>query len=128
MTDLTMPQRQTFPHIRGRAEDQAGALPLADAIDITLYVEIKDGVLYELPATALDPDDPDSSFLDESGNEVAANFEAPIGSSGISDDVVAALRGKLQVTWGNGPPALIQFVPRDGFISLAITENVQAPA
>lgn len=127
MTDLSMPQRQTFPHIRGRAEDQAGALPLDTADELTLYIEIEGGALFELPATALDPDDPTSTFLDEDGNEVDANFEAPIGASGISDDVVPALRGKLQITWDAGAsPPLIQFVPRDGFMTFAITENVQA--
>src|SRR4051794_39602596 len=125
MTDLSMPQRQTYPSIRGRVADQAGVLPLDLADELTLYIEIVSGALFELPATSLDPEDPDSVFLDADGNEVGANFEAPIGASGLSDDVTAALRGKLQITWDAGAsPPLVQFAPRDGFMTFAITENV----
>lgn len=130
MPDLSMPQRQTYPHIRGRVEDQEGALDLSLADDLELFFEV-DGTspLFGLPAVALDPALPGSIFHDANGVEVAANFEAPIGTSGISNTVTPALRGKLKITWdATSTPPLVQWAPKTGFISLAITENVQAEA
>jgi hypothetical protein len=122
--DLTMPQRQTYPAIRGRVEDQVGALPLADADSIDLLTEpIAGGTLIELPVTVLDPEDPDSIFTDVNGSEIAANWEAPI-AVGFSDDL-GQQRGKLKITWDSAStPPRIQYAPKVGFIIFEITENV----
>lgn len=127
MPDLSIPQRQTFPYIRGQASDQNGPMPLLSAESLTLCIEVIDGDLFELPASALDPTEPTSVFKDANGDDVGANFHAPIGLSGLTDDVTTALRGKLQITWdSDATPPLVEFVPSVGFMTFAITENVQA--
>lgn len=128
MADLEMPQRQTYPSIRGRVSDENGdPLPLATADELTLLLEVEGGDLFELPAVSLDPDDPGSAFT-LNGVVIGANFEAPIGASGLSTDVVD-LRGKLEIVWDalTTPPAT-QYAPQQGFISVSITENVQPGA
>jgi hypothetical protein len=119
-----MPQRQTYPHIRGSASDEVDLLPLEDADDLELQLEIVDGDLFVLPAVALNPTE--TFILDDV--EYQANFEAPIGASGLSTDVTE-LRGKLKVTWdASATPPLVQFVPQVGFITVSITENIQSDA
>jgi hypothetical protein len=117
-----MKQRQTYPAVRGEARDEVGLLPLGEASSLTVWIEVPgvEGDLFELPAVALEPT---QTFL-RLGQEYQANFEAPIGASGLTADVAEELRGVLEVDWGDGN---IQFVPKDGFMTFAVTENVKAP-
>lgn len=122
MADLSMPQRQTYPSIRGSVSDQVGLLDLQLADELTLIMEpVAGGPGFELPATALDIEDINNVFLDENGNEVIANFDAAI-DAGLSDDM-DSLRGKLKIVWDTGA-GLIQYAPQSGFVTIDITENV----
>lgn len=117
-----MPQRQTYPAIRGRVADEVGVLDLSAAEELTLILELQGGGgdIIGLPATDLDPDDPGSQFI-HNGQTVGANWEAAIGS-GLTDDV-ATFRAKLEIVW-QAEPRLVQYAPKDGFIEIEVTENV----
>lgn len=114
MADLTIPKGQTYPHIRGYVADEVGALPLDDADTLELVLENSTNDTLSLDVTAED----DTMIVN--GTELPVNFQADYSATDLSDDETD-WQAKLKITWSAG---LIQYAPKDGFITITITENV----
>lgn len=121
MPDLQIPQRQTFPAIRGSASDTIGLLPLATAESIDLVLNGPGGTpVVILPVVAITP--PEEFELD--GVPVMANWEAPLAGATAAVATMVLYRAKLKITWDSTPALLQQFVPQVGFVEIEIVENV----
>jgi hypothetical protein len=118
MADLTIPQRQTYPTIRGHVSDHVGLLPLDQADEITLLLEAG-ADLFALPVTVIDPPE----TFDLGGESVEANWEASIGAGATDDENI--FRSKLKIVWdATATPPLVQYAPQIGFIEIEVAENV----
>src|SRR3954464_13984995 len=121
MPDLPIPQRQTFPAIRGSASDEIGLLPLATAEAINLILNGPGGTpVVILPVVVIDP--PESFEVD--GVSIMANWEAPLAGATAAVATKVLYRAKLKITWDSAPVLLQQFVPQVSFIEIEIVENV----
>lgn len=122
MPDLQIPQRQTYPAIRGSVSDQEGLLPTATAEDITLILnDTTRTTIVLLPAVAIDPPE---EFLDADGNAQMANWEAPIAGATAAVATEILYDAKLKMVWATGPPLLVQFAPQVGFMQIEVVENL----
>lgn len=121
MPDLQIPQRQTFPAIRGSVSDEVGLLPLATAETINLILNGPGGTpIVSLPCVAIDP--PEEFLVD--GVSVLANWEAPLAGATTAVATQILYRAKLKIIWDSTPTLLQQFAPQTGFIEIEIVENV----
>lgn len=121
MPDLQIPQRQTYPAIRGSVSDEVGLLPLATAEAIDLILNGPGGTpIVVLPAVAIDP--PEEFTLD--GLTIQANWEAPLAGAGSAVATEILYRAKLKITWDSTPALLVQFAPQVDFMEIEIVENV----
>lgn len=121
MADLFIPQRQTYPAIRGSASGENGLLPLESAEDLTLIMNGPGGTpIVLLPALAIDP--PETFELD--GVTFQANWEAPLAgaTAAVANEIV--YRAKLKIIWDSSPTLLQQFAPQVGFMGIEIVENL----
>lgn len=121
MPDLQIPQRQTYPAIRGSAADADGLLPLPTAESVNLILNGPGGVpVVILPCTVIDPPE----TFDVDGVSYMANWEAPLAgaSSAVATEILYL--AKLKITWDSAPVLLQQFAPQVGFIQIEIVENL----
>jgi hypothetical protein len=120
MPDLQIPQRQTYPAIRGAVSDEQGLLPLATAQSIDLVLNGPGGTpVVHLPVVALDP--PQQFMV--AGTTFMANWEAPLVGATTAVATEVLYRGKLKITWQT-VPLMQQFAPQVDFIEIEIVENV----
>lgn len=120
MPDLQIPQRQTFPAIRGSASDEVGLLPLDTAITIDLVLNGPGGTpIVVLPCVPIEP--PETFTVD--GTSFLANWEAPLGSAGAAVATEVLYRAKLKIVWQTSP-LLVQYAPQVDFMEIEIVENV----
>lgn len=120
MPDLQIPQRQTYPAIRGQARDEVGLLPLDTALDLDLILNGPGGTpVVLLPAVAVDP--PQAFLVD--GTSYLANWEAPLIGASAAVATKVLYRAKLKITWSTSPLA-VQFAPQVGFMEIEIVENL----
>lgn len=120
MPDLQIPQRQTYPAIRGQARDEVGLLPLDTALDLDLILNGPGGTpVVLLPAVAVDP--PQAFLVD--GASYMANWEAPLIGASAAVATKVLYRAKLKITWSTSPLA-VQFAPQVGFMEIEIVENL----
>jgi hypothetical protein len=120
MADLQIPQRQTFPAIRGSVADEDGLLDLGAAEDIDLILNGPGGTpIVILPVVVLDP--PESFEVD--GTTYQANWEAPLAGATTAVATEVLYRGKLKIRWDT-TPSLVQFAPQVDFFEIEIVENV----
>jgi hypothetical protein len=121
MPDLQIPQRQTFPAIRGSASDEQGLLPLATAESINLILNGPGGTpIVVLPCTVIDPTEP----FEVDGVTIPANWEAPLAGATVAVATKVLYRAKLKITWDSAPVLLQQFVPQVRFMEIEIVDNV----
>jgi hypothetical protein len=121
MPDLQIPQRQTFPAIRGSVSDEDGLLDLPTAESVDLILNGPGGTpIVELPCVVLDP--PESFEVD--GVTFQANWEAPLAGATTAVATEVLYRGKLKIIWDSAPSLLQQFAPQVGFFEIEIVENV----
>jgi hypothetical protein len=120
MPDLQIPQRQTYPAIRGLVRDEQGLLPLATADDIFLLLEGPGGTpLISLPVNALSPTE--TFFVD--GVSFQANWEAPLVGATTAVATARLYKAKLKIIW-QAVPLLQQYAPQVDFIDIEIVTNV----
>lgn len=122
MPDLQIPQRQTYPAIRGSAADQVGLLPLMTAETITLILNGPGGTpIVLLPVVAVEPPE---SFLDVNGVTHLANWEAPLdnATAAVANEVI--YNAKLKIVWQTSPTLLQQFAPQLGFMTIEVVQNL----
>lgn len=120
MADLQIPQRQTYPAIRGSVSDEEGLLPLDTAIDLDLVLNGPGGTpVVILPVVAIDP--PEAFTLD--GQSIMANWEAPLAGASAAVATQILYRAKLKITWQTSP-LLVQFAPQVDFMDIEIVENL----
>jgi hypothetical protein len=121
MADLQIPQRQTFPAIRGSVSDEDGVLDLTTAESVDLILNGPGGTpIVELPVVVLDP--PESFEID--GVTYSANWEAPLAGASAAVATEVLYRGKLKIVWDSAPALLQQYAPQVGFFEIEIVENL----
>jgi hypothetical protein len=122
MPDLSIPQRQTFPAIRGSVADEEGLLPLITAESVDLILNGPNGTpIVILPCVVLDP--PEDFELD--GVVMSANWEAPLAGATSAVAAEISYTAKLKITWDSTPGAVLQqFAPQVGFLEIEIVENL----
>jgi hypothetical protein len=121
MPDLQIPQRQTYPAIRGSVSDEVGLLPLITAETITLILNGPGGTpIVLLPAVALSPT---QTFMVD-GVSHEANWEAPLAGATVAVATQVIYKAKLKVVWDSSPSLLQQFAPQVGFMTIEIVENL----
>jgi hypothetical protein len=121
MADLQIPQRQTFPAIRGSVSDEVGLIDLSTALTISLILNGPGGTpVVLLPAVALDPTEP----FTVNGVTYEANWEAPLAgaTSAVANEILYS--AKLKIVWQTSPTLLQQFAPQVGFMQIEIVKNV----
>lgn len=120
MPDLQIPQRQTFPAIRGSVADEAGLLPLITAESVDLILNGPGGTpIVILPCVVLDP--PQDFEID--GVVQQANWEAPLVGASAAVATARLYSAKLKITWDSSP-LMQQFAPQVGFIEIEIVTNL----
>jgi hypothetical protein len=121
MPDLQIPQRQTFPAIRGSVRDADDLLPLITAETITLILNGPGGTpVVLLPCVVLNP--PQEFELE--GVPFMANWEAPLAGASAAVATQILYRAKLKIIWDTSPSLLQQFAPQVGFMQIEIVENL----
>jgi len=121
MPDLQIPQRQTFPAIRGSVGDEVGPLPLDTAISVDLILNGPGGTpVVILPCNVLNPTE--EFTIDGVVHE--ANWEAPLAGAEVAVATEVLYNAKLKITWMTTPDLLQQFAPQVGFIEIEIVENL----
>jgi hypothetical protein len=113
MADLTIKAGDTWPPLRGRAEDQDGLLDLVDAEQILVIIKHSSGTpLLVKDATAIDPPDSDNM-----------NWNTPWDEG--DTDVIGSYDVELEITWDSlSTPPKVQTVPNDNTMSLDIVDDL----
>lgn len=120
MPDLQIPQRQTFPAIRGSVSDEAGVMDLSSAT-LTLILNGPAGSpIILLPAEDITP----FETFELNGQTFQANFEAPLLGADTAVATAIVYQAKLKMVWDAGPPVAQQFAPQVGFMEIEIVENL----
>lgn len=121
MPDLQIPQRQTYPSIRGEARDEDGLLPLETAEDLDLILNGPNGTpVVILPVVAIDP----VETFEVDGVTYSANWEAPLAGASAAVANAILYKAKLKITWDSSPALLVQFAPQVGFMEIEIVANL----
>lgn len=111
MADLTIKQHDTWPPLRGKAEDEDGLLNLSDA-DIIKFIMVSGATVVEGEVEVIDPPD-DDGF----------NWKYVWASGDTA--VIGTYEAELEITWDNASsPKKIQSVPNDGTLSVEIEEDL----
>jgi hypothetical protein len=121
MPDLQIPQRQTYPAIRGNVSNENGLLPLGTAEDISLLLNGPGGTpIVLLPVVVLSPTE---TFVID-GVEFEANWEAPLAGAEVAVANEILYLAKLKIIWQSAPDLLQQFAPQVGFAEIEIVKNL----
>lgn len=113
MADVTLKRGDTYPPLRGRAADEDGALPLADAISAggtILFLAKSGATLVSGTVNVIDPPDADGfnwQYVWDEGDT----------------DVIGTYMVELEITWDNTPHE-VQTIPNDGYLSLEIVQDL----
>lgn len=109
MADLTIKSGNTWPPLRGRAADDDGALPLADAEEITLYLK-SDTTLITGTVEVIDPPDSDGFNW---------RYVWADGDTDEPGDYV----GEIKILWDSSTtPDEIETVPNQDNVTVTIEE------
>lgn len=121
MPDLQIPQRQTYPAIRGSATDEQGLIPIETAETLTLILNGPGGTpIVLLPVTAIDP--PEEFTV--GGVTFLANWEAPLAGATTAVATEIIYDAKLKIIWQATPDLLQQFVPQVGTKEIEVVANL----
>lgn len=117
MADRTMKKGDTWPPLRGKAEDEDGLVDLTEADDLTVILK-HTGAGPTLTGTPVPIDPPD-----DDGFNWRYLFQA-----GDTDEL-GAYEVELEVVWdAAATPPSVQTFPTTGFNSLEITDDLGGTA